>query len=101
MQRAKFAIDITQGMSWLHNTKPHQIIHRDCASHFLFSHPSHIPVKLSNVLVDANLRAKVADFGLSDFLKADFLQVLCLLRIYLLGWFTLRTKELQSVAHFG
>jgi len=60
LQKLNFAIDIAQGMAWLHNTKPHQIIHRD--------------LKLTNLLVDANWRVKVCDFGLSDILKTDFLQ---------------------------
>jgi len=60
MQKIKFSIDIAQGMAWLHNSKPHHIIHRD--------------LKLTNLLVDSNWRVKVCDFGLSDFLKTDFLQ---------------------------
>uniref|UniRef100_A0A6B2L036 Protein kinase domain-containing protein n=1 Tax=Arcella intermedia TaxID=1963864 RepID=A0A6B2L036_9EUKA len=60
LQKLNFAIDIAQGMAWLHNTKPHQIIHRD--------------LKLTNLLVDSNWKVKVCDFGLSDFLKTDFLQ---------------------------
>lgn len=60
VQRIKFALDIAQGMAWLHNAKPHQIIHRD--------------LKLTNLLVDANWKVKVCDFGLSELLKTDFLQ---------------------------
>jgi serine/threonine protein kinase len=60
MQKINFAIDVAQGMAWLHNTKPHHIIHRD--------------LKLTNLLVDENWKVKVCDFGLSDFLKTDFLQ---------------------------
>jgi serine/threonine protein kinase len=60
MQKINFAIDIAQGMAWLHNSKPHHIIHRD--------------LKLTNLLVDSNWKVKVCDFGLSDFLRTDFLQ---------------------------
>eukprot|EP01125_Pyxidicula_operculata_P013678 TRINITY_DN4545_c0_g1_i1.p1 TRINITY_DN4545_c0_g1~~TRINITY_DN4545_c0_g1_i1.p1 ORF type:complete len:525 (+),score=61.35 TRINITY_DN4545_c0_g1_i1:61-1635(+) len=59
LQKLKFCIDIAQGMAWLHNTKPHQIIHRD--------------LKLTNLLVGENWKVKVSDFGLSDILKADYL----------------------------
>jgi hypothetical protein len=60
MQKINFAIDIAQGMAWLHNSKPHHIIHRD--------------LKLTNLLVDDNWKVKVCDFGLSDFLKTDWIQ---------------------------
>lgn len=30
LQKLNFAIDVACGMAWLHNAKPHQIIHRDC-----------------------------------------------------------------------
>lgn len=28
LQKINFSIDIASGMAWLHNAKPHQIIHR-------------------------------------------------------------------------
>ena len=43
--------DILQGLRFLHAATPNPIIHGD--------------VKSANVLVDANFRAKIADFGLS------------------------------------
>ena len=49
-KRVVMALDVAQGMSWLHASKP-QIIHRD--------------LKPSNLLVDENLHVKVCDFGLS------------------------------------
>jgi len=61
LQKFNFAIDVAQGMVWLHNAKPHPIIHRD--------------LKPSNLLLDANWRVKVCDFGLSTILPGnDFLQ---------------------------
>lgn len=49
-KRLLMALDVAQGMAWLHQSKP-QIIHRD--------------LKPSNLLVDENLHVKVCDFGLS------------------------------------
>ena len=43
--------DISQGVRFLHSAKP-QVIHGD--------------LKAQNILVDGRLRAKVADFGLSQ-----------------------------------
>ena len=47
-QRVDIALDVAQGMSYLHRLR---IVHRD--------------LKSPNVLLDGSLRAKVADFGLS------------------------------------
>lgn len=49
-RRLGMALDVAQGMAWLHASKP-QIIHRD--------------LKPSNLLLDDQLRVKVCDFGLS------------------------------------
>ncbi len=46
----QICVDATKGLNYLHNLKP-PIIHRDLKSH--------------NLLVDANYKVKVADFGLS------------------------------------
>ncbi|XP_021760727.1 calmodulin-binding receptor-like cytoplasmic kinase 3 [Chenopodium quinoa] len=48
-QRLEVAIDIAHGLAYLHLYSEKQIIHRD--------------VKSSNILLNENLKAKVADFG--------------------------------------
>ncbi|KAL8259756.1 hypothetical protein R6Q59_027709 [Mikania micrantha] len=55
MQRIKICIDIAQGLDYIHTTMDNKrkIIHRD--------------IKSANILLDENLRAKIADFGLSRF----------------------------------
>eukprot|EP01126_Amoeba_proteus_P064265 TRINITY_DN8970_c0_g1_i6.p1 TRINITY_DN8970_c0_g1~~TRINITY_DN8970_c0_g1_i6.p1 ORF type:complete len:333 (-),score=68.66 TRINITY_DN8970_c0_g1_i6:567-1565(-) len=60
LQKLSFAIDITQGMAWLHGAKPHRIIHRD--------------LKPYNLLVDENWKVKVCDFGLSCIVDTSFIQ---------------------------
>jgi serine/threonine protein kinase len=49
-QLMKIAKEVALGMNWLHGAKP-PIIHRD--------------LKLNNVLLEADLTAKICDFGLS------------------------------------
>lgn len=51
----KLALDIARGMNYLHENKPEPIIHRD--------------LEPSNVLRDDSGHLKVADFGISKFLK--------------------------------
>ena len=55
----RIAKEVALGMNWLHNAKP-PIIHRD--------------LKLTNVLLDANLTAKICDFGLSQEKYSPFLR---------------------------
>eukprot|EP01018_Ginkgo_biloba_P025027 Gb_24466 [translate_table: standard] len=55
-RRVRIALDSAKGLSYLHELVNPPIIHRD--------------VKSSNILLDENLNAKVADFGLSK-LVAD------------------------------
>lgn len=50
-QILRFLKDISQGVRFLHSAKP-QVLHGD--------------LKAANILVDGRLRAKVADFGLSQ-----------------------------------
>ena len=54
--RIQIAADIAEGMAFLHSRRP-PIIHRD--------------LKSPNVLLDNENRAKIADFGLSRFAKAQ------------------------------
>ncbi|KAH7438092.1 hypothetical protein KP509_04G000900 [Ceratopteris richardii] len=53
--RCKIALGIAQGIAYLHNGTRERIIHLD--------------IKPQNILLDSNLEAKVADFGLSRLLK--------------------------------
>ncbi|XP_021764211.1 serine/threonine-protein kinase STY8-like [Chenopodium quinoa] len=53
----RFALDIARGMSYLHEIKPHPIIHCD--------------LEPSNILRDDSGHLKVADFGVSKLLKVS------------------------------
>ncbi|KAH7291219.1 hypothetical protein KP509_29G007100 [Ceratopteris richardii] len=53
--RCRIALGIAQGIAYLHNGTRERIIHLD--------------IKPQNILLDCNLEAKVADFGLSRLLK--------------------------------
>ncbi|GLJ05525.1 hypothetical protein SUGI_0019570 [Cryptomeria japonica] len=53
--RLQVALDAAEGLEYLHVSSTPKIIHRD--------------VKSANILLDRNLRAKLADFGLSKIVK--------------------------------
>ncbi|XP_057813449.2 probable LRR receptor-like serine/threonine-protein kinase At1g67720 isoform X2 [Cryptomeria japonica] len=55
--RLRVALDAAQGLEYLHVSCTPKIVHRD--------------VKSSNILLDSNLRAKLADFGLSKIIGDD------------------------------
>ncbi|WOK96876.1 receptor-like protein kinase HSL1 [Canna indica] len=50
-KRIHIAIDVAQGLSYMHHNCKPQVVHRD--------------VKSSNILLDSEFRAKIADFGLA------------------------------------
>lgn len=56
-QRISIAIDVASALDYLHNHKPTSIVHCD--------------LKPSNILLDHDLVAYVADFGLATFLYED------------------------------
>ncbi|KAJ3704094.1 hypothetical protein LUZ61_007799 [Rhynchospora tenuis] len=56
-QRIRIAMESAQGLEYLHKGCNPPLIHRD--------------VKMNNILLNANLEAKIADFGLSKALPSD------------------------------
>ena len=50
-QKQRISLEIARGMRFLHERKPHNIMHRD--------------IKPTNILLTKSLRAKIADFGLA------------------------------------
>ncbi|KAK1315162.1 Receptor-like protein kinase THESEUS 1 [Acorus calamus] len=56
-QRLQIAVDVVKGLEHLHSKCEHRIVHRD--------------IKSENILLDGNLVAKVADFGICEFLPED------------------------------
>lgn len=57
MRRLKIALDSARGLAYLHELANPPSIHRD--------------IKSANILLDENLNAKVADFGLSKLMTGD------------------------------
>ncbi|CAL4952015.1 unnamed protein product [Urochloa decumbens] len=58
-QRLKIALDSAQGLEYLHKSCQPPLIHRD--------------VKTHNILLSANLKAKIADFGLMKAFADEFM----------------------------
>ncbi|KAL3679777.1 hypothetical protein R1sor_022733 [Riccia sorocarpa] len=56
-QRLKICVDVAKGLSYLHEELQPRVIHRD--------------IKPQNILVDKDLNAKIADFGLARPMKGD------------------------------
>ena len=56
-QKEKISLEIARGMRFLHERKPHNIMHRD--------------IKPTNILLTKSLRAKIADFGLARIDKTE------------------------------
>jgi serine/threonine protein kinase len=56
-QRMTVAVDVAQGLEYLHNHAKPTLVHRD--------------IKPSNILFDAGMNAKIADFGLSKTKSLD------------------------------
>ncbi|RWR78155.1 putative LRR receptor-like serine/threonine-protein kinase [Cinnamomum micranthum f. kanehirae] len=60
-RRLRIALDVAQGLEYLHNGCKPPIIHRD--------------VKTANILLNERLEAKIGDFGLSKVFSDDFTHV--------------------------
>ncbi|KAG0605385.1 hypothetical protein M758_9G054700 [Ceratodon purpureus] len=64
--RYQVAVDVAQGLSYLHRDCSHSIIHLD--------------VKPQNILLDNQFRAKVADFGMSKIFHEEMTEVVTRMR---------------------
>lgn len=53
--RLKIALEMAEGLKWLHSESRHPVVHGD--------------VKPSNILFDANMEARIADFGVARVLR--------------------------------
>uniref|UniRef100_A0ACD5VC87 Uncharacterized protein n=1 Tax=Avena sativa TaxID=4498 RepID=A0ACD5VC87_AVESA len=64
--RYRIAVGVARGLAYLHEACRDRIIHCD--------------VKPQNILLDASLRPKIADFGMAKFVGRDFSRVLTTMR---------------------
>ncbi|KAF8006158.1 hypothetical protein BT93_K0463 [Corymbia citriodora subsp. variegata] len=90
-QRKKIILDIAKGLNYLHEDCRQKIVHLD--------------IKPQNILLDGNLNAKVADFGLSKLIDRDQSHVITTMRGtpgYLAPeWLRAAITEKVDVYNFG